>query len=149
MSFIEIVREWRSAFAPRLVLLGALIGFAAMCGLGRYVAGIDYHPNFVRLTQWDSPETKYYPTVNELIAIVRHEIKPGQILVIVGGNSVLRGVGQPPARIWTKRLQQELGGGYCVFNFAYDGSPAANGGAVVAEALRKEFPELFQEYTGR
>jgi hypothetical protein len=140
MSFLAIVREWRSAFAPRLVLLGALIGFAAMCGLGRYVAGIDYHPNFVRLTQWDSPEAKYYPTVNELIAIVRHEMKPGQILVIVGGNSVLRGVGQPPARIWTKRLQDELGSGYHVFDFSYDGSPAANGGAVVAEALRNQFP---------
>jgi hypothetical protein len=140
MTTLEIIREWRSHLAPRLVLVGAVVGFAAMCGLGRSIAQIDYHPNYVRLTQWDSPETKYYPTVNEMIAIVRQGMKPGQILVIIGGNSVLRGVGQPPARIWSKRLQDDLGSGYGVFNFAYDGSPPSNGGAVVAEALRQEFP---------
>jgi hypothetical protein len=140
MTLVEILREWRSQFSPRLVLVGAVAGFAAMCGLGRYVARVDYHPGFVRLTQWDSPEGKYYPTVDELIAIVRHQIKPGQILVVVGGNSVLRGVGQPADRIWSGRLQADLGDGYCVVNFAYDGSPPANGGAVVAEALRRAFP---------
>jgi len=140
MSPGEILREWRSNLAPRTVLLGALAGFGAMCVLGRYVAHLDYHPGFVRFTQWDSPESKYYPTVNEMIAIVRHEIKPGQILVIVGGNSVLRGVGQPPDRVWSKRLQENLGSGYYVVNFALNGSPPTNAGGVAAEALRKEFP---------
>jgi len=87
-----------------------------------------------------SPETKYYPTVNEMMAMVRARVKPGQILVIVGGNSVLRGVGQPPAQVWTKHLQENLGDGYCVINLAFNGSAITDGAAVVAEALRTEFP---------
>jgi hypothetical protein len=140
MTPSEIIRDWRANFAPRTVLAGALLGFAAMCGLGRYVARIDYHENFTRFTPWMSPDTKYYPTVNEMIAIVHHTIKPGQILVIIGGNSVIYGVGQPPGHVWSDILQKNLGSQYCVINFALRGAPPTNGGAVVAEALRKEYP---------
>lgn len=129
-----------SDLTPSIVLVGALAGFAAMGWLGRQAARRDYHDNFVRFTPWTAPDTKYYPTVNELMAIVRHEAKPGQILVIVGGNSVLLGVGQPPARIWTKRLQEKLGRRYCVLNFAFRGATPDDMGAVAAEALRQEYP---------
>jgi hypothetical protein len=141
MTPVEIVREWRANLAPRAVLAGIVLGFVAMCVLGRHVARIDYHPGFVRFNPSDAPDEKYYPTVNEMMAIVRQEIKPGQILVIVGGNSVLLGVGQPVAHIWTKQLQADLGDRYYVVNFAFRGAASTNCGAVVAEALRKEFPK--------
>ena len=142
MSPVEILGALRRLpLAPRSILLGAFIGFAAFCLLGRQAARTDEHKNFVRLTRYTSPETLYYPTVNELMAIVRARTKPGQILVIVGGNSVLRGVGQPADKIWTKRLQAELGAGYRVFNFAFNGSVITDGAAVVAESLRKEYPK--------
>jgi hypothetical protein len=141
MTPTETLREWRSNLVPRSVLLGAVLGFLAMCGLGRYVARIDYHPGFVRFNPSDAPDEKYYPTVNEMMAIVRHQIKPGQILVVVGGNSVLLGVGQPADHIWTKQLQADLGDRYFVVNFAFRGAASTNCGAVVAEALRKEFPK--------
>ena len=142
MSPVEILGALRRLpLAPRSILLGTFIGFAAFCLLGRQAARTDEHKNFVRLTRYTSPETLYYPTVNELMSIVRARTKPGQILVIVGGNSVLRGVGQPADKIWTKRLQAELGAGYAVFNFAFNGSSITDGAAVVAEALRNEFPK--------
>ncbi len=142
MTPVEIIRALRRvALSPRTVLLGVLIGFGALCVLGRKAAVTNVQKDFVRITQYISPETKYYPTVNEWISIVRERIKPGQILVIVGGNSVLRGLGQPRDKIWTKRLQTELGDGYCVINFAFNSSPATDGGAVIAEALYKEFPK--------
>jgi len=87
-----------------------------------------------------SPETKYYPTANEMMAIVRTKIKPNQILVVVGGNSVLRGVAQLPDQVWTSHLQEDLGDGYCVVNLAFNSSLITDGAAVAAEALRKEFP---------
>jgi hypothetical protein len=62
------------------------------------------------------------------------------VLVVIGGNSVLRGVGQPAGRIWTEALQANLGPGYSVVNFAFNGSSITDGAAVVAEALRREFP---------
>lgn len=123
-----------------MVIAGTVIGFIALCFLGRKAAVSSAHKDFVRLTQWVAPETKYYPTINELISIVRAAVKPGQILVIVGGNSVTRGVGQPRDKIWTKRLQADLGDGYCVVNLAFNGSVPTDGGAVVAEALRSDFP---------
>ncbi len=146
MSPREILRVWRAGLSPGIVLLGALAGFVGMCLLGRVVARQDYHDNFTRFTPWMAPDTKYYPTVNEMISIVRHQVKPGQILVIVGGNSVLLGVGQPPAHVWTQSLQRSLGDRYCVINLAFRGAHPTNCGAVVAEALRDEFPR--QIYIG-
>ncbi len=141
MRFLEFLAALRHfPLSPKILVVGVLIGFGTLCFLGRKAAVTDKHEGFVRLTQWVAPETKYYPTVNELMSIVRSAIKPDQILVIVGGNSVTRGVGQPADKIWTKRLQTLLGDGYCVVNLAFNGSLPTDGGAVVAEALRFEFP---------
>jgi hypothetical protein len=124
----------------RTLLLGVALGFVVTCLLGRRVSREDYHQNFLRFTEWISPETKYYPTIDEMMAIVRHRARPDQILVIIGGNSVLRGVGQPPDHLWSKRLQENLGDGYCVINFAFNSSLPTDGAAVLAESLRKEYP---------
>jgi len=98
------------------------------------------HHHFVRFTRYTSNETKYYVTVNEMMAVVRTKMKPGQILVVVGGNSILRGVAQAPEQVWTQRLQENLGPGYCVVNFAFNASLITDGASVAAEALRDEFP---------
>ncbi len=141
MSPVEIIRALRRvALSPRTVLVGVVIGFGALCVLGRQAALENGHPGFVRFSRHTSPETKYYPTVNEMMAIVRAKIKPQQILVVVGGNSVLRGVAQLPEQIWTKHLQENLGDGYCVANLAFNSSLITDGAAVAAEALRQEFP---------
>lgn len=140
MTTVEIFRQLRSSFAPKMVIAGVIAGFGLMCLLGRQAAKRDDHPGFLRFYRSMSPEWKYYPTINEMMAIVRTKAKPDQILVIVGGNSVMRGVGQPPDQVWTNYLQKELGDGYCVINFAFNGSGITDGGAVLAEALRKEYP---------
>jgi hypothetical protein len=123
------------------VLIGIVVGFAIMSGLGRWAAHQRYHPNFVRLSPWASPATKYEPTVAELITIVRQQAKPGTILVICGGNSVFYGAGQPSAKVWTKYLQQELGARYSVVNLALPGASFNDCGAVIAESLRQEYPQ--------
>ena len=128
------------SFAPRTVIAGVVFAFVALCFMGREAATKNVHKDFVRFTQYIAPDTKYYATVNEMTSIVRERIKPGQILVVVGGNSVLYGVGQPRDKIWTKALQAELGDAYLVVNFAFRGSLPTDGAAVAAEALRNEFP---------
>lgn len=141
MTVVEIFRQLRSGFVPRTVICGVAAGFLIMCVLGRQAARQDLHKNFVRFTQWIGPETKYYPTVNEMMAIVRTKAKPDKILVVIGGNSVFRGVGQPADHLWSKRLQENLGDAYCVVNFAFNGSGITDGAAVLAEALRDEYPK--------
>jgi hypothetical protein len=131
------IPRWFHPWSFLAGLAGALV-LLAVTGvwLGRH----DRHPDFTRFHPLISPEGNYYPTIAEMCAIVRARCRPDQVLVIVGGNSIFYGVGQPPAKMWTRRLQELLGERYCVINFAFRGSSASDGGALVAEVLRAEFP---------
>jgi hypothetical protein len=126
--------------AARTVLLGAVLGFGLLCVLGRQAARENHFQNFVRFMRWTAPDTKYYPTVGEMMSIIRAQTKPDQVLVVVGGNSVLRGVGQTAEQVWTRALQENLGPRFSVVNLAFDASGITDGAAVAAEALRQEFP---------
>jgi hypothetical protein len=125
---------------PGWFLAGLALGLGGLAWAGLVAARTDYHPGFVRFSLPIAPETSYYPTLNEMKAIVRSRCRRDQVLVIVGGNSILLGVWQPVADLWTKRLQDLLGDRYCVLNFAFRGAAPTDGGAVVAEALRREYP---------
>lgn len=125
---------------PWWFLSGFAIGLGCLAYSGWRISGTDYHPGFLRFHSMISPEGSYYPTLDEMCAIVRAKCRPDQVLVVVGGNSILLGVWQKSEDLWSERLQKLLGDKYCVVNFAYRGASPADGGAVVAEALRTEFP---------
>jgi hypothetical protein len=125
---------------PRWFLIGLAVGLGSLAWSGWKISRTDYHPGFTRFHSLISPEGNYYPTLDEMCAIVRAKCRPDQILVIVGGNSILLGVWQRGEDIWSKRLQELLGDRFCVINFAFRGGSPTDGGAVVAEALRREFP---------
>lgn len=127
-------------FRPLGFLVGMAIGLVACSLFARWVSARGYHDTFTRFHVRISPEAHYYPTIEEMRGIVRSRCKPNQILVIVGGNSIFQGVGQPVGKLWTEELQRLLGPGYCVINFALRGALCTDGGAYVAESLRNEFP---------
>ena len=130
----------RPFFKPWTLLLGFVAGLVLLSFAGRTVIKRDLHPNAVRFHPMIAPDSQYEPTMGEMRAFVRARSRPDQILVIVGGNSILLGVGQPADRVWTKRLQEILGDRYAVVNLAFRGSSPTDGGAFVAESLRGEFP---------
>jgi hypothetical protein len=136
------VRETPRAFRPRAFLLGLAAGLLAGVLAGHWAARNHAHPAFVRFAPRISPEGNYYPTLDEMRAVVRARVAAGQVPVIVGGNSVFQGVGQPADRIWTLELQRLLGPRFVVVNLALRGSSIVDGGAVVAESLQGEFPGL-------
>jgi len=115
-------------------------GLGALSWMGWRDGHTDFHPNYARIYPAISPETNYYPTLDEMISIVRARCRHDQVLVIVGGNSILEGVWQPVEDLWSARLQELLGDRYCVINFAFRGGSPTDGGAVVAEVLRREYP---------
>lgn len=130
----------RPFFKPWTLLLGFVAGLALLSFAGRTVIKRDLHPTAVRFHPMIAPDSQYEPTMGEMRAFVRARCRPDQILVVVGGNSILLGVGQPADRVWTKRLQELLGDRYAVVNLAFRGSSPTDGGAFVAESLRDEFP---------
>ncbi len=131
-------RSW--FFRPRTFLAGLAAGLVLCSVVGRTVSHRGYHTAFTRFHQVISPEAQYYPTLGEMCGIVRMRCRPDQVLVIVGGNSVFNGVGQPAEKMWTVELQRRLGDRYVVLNFAFRGALCTDGGAVVAEVLRREYP---------
>lgn len=130
----------RTFFKPWTLLAGFVLGLSLLAWAGRQVENKDLHPDAVRFHPMIAPESQYEPTMAEMRAFVRARCRPDQILVIVGGNSILLGVGQPADRIWTKRLQELLGDRFAVVNLAFRGASPTDGGALVAESLRTEFP---------
>ena len=132
--------ETSAWFRPKAFLLGLALGLALCSALARAVSHRGYHEVFTRFHPVISPEAQYFPTLEEMCGIVRMRCRPEQVLVVVGGNSVFEGVGQPAEKLWTAELQRLLGERFVVVNFAFRGALCTDGGAVVAEALRKEYP---------
>lgn len=120
---------------------GVVAAVVLLTVAGRRSAEHNFHPGFTRFHRDIAPDTKYYPTVREMMAIARERAAGGKILVIVGGNSILYGVGQPASHVWTEQLQRELGPNFAVVNFAMRGAGVTDCAAVVAEALRNECPK--------
>lgn len=127
-------------FQPLTLLAGVVLGLLALAWAGRAVTQRNWHRDFQRFHPLIAPETSYQPTIAEMQAIVRSKCRPDQILVVVGGNSIFQGVGQPVEKLWTRRLQELLGDRYAVVNLAFRGSSPTDGGTLVAESLRDEFP---------
>ncbi len=127
-------------FRPRTFLVGLLAGLVLCSAIARTVSQRSYHRGFLRFFPAISPEAQYYPTIEEMRGIVRTACRPDQVLVVVGGNSIFNGVGQPPEKLWTVELQRLLGDRYGVVNLAFRGAMCTDAGAAVAESLRHEFP---------
>lgn len=120
-----------------LLLAGILAGFLGATWHGHLAARYSKPDNFRRFHQRISPDALFYPpyAMLENLALARWE--PGKVLVIIGGNSILNGVGQPENVVWSRRLQDLLGVRYVVVNLAFRSAYPAQAGAVVAEALQR------------
>ena len=123
---------------------GILLGFAGAVLAGRQAAGYSKPDRFRRFHPNLSLESHFYPPFSMLENVALARWQPGRTLVIVGGNSVFHGVGQPADEVWTLRLQEQLGDRYVVVNLAFRGAFPSEAGALVAEALlRRGLPVIY------
>jgi hypothetical protein len=139
--------------SPRLralfLLLGIAAGFFAAVRLGHDAAGYSKPSNFKRLHQRISPEAAFYPPFAMLENLALAHWRPGLTVVIVGGNSILQGVGQNEHELWSLRLQTLLGDRYVVVNLSLRGAYPSEGGALVAESLvRRGIPVIYVANSG-
>lgn len=126
----------------RWFLMGIAIGFATCCLLGRQAGRRNFYEHFLRFNPYISAWGKYYPTMAQMRQIVLAECPRDKILVIIGGNSVFYGAGQPDELVWTKSLQQKLGDRYHVVNFALQASLPPGPAILVAESLSGTYPKV-------
>jgi hypothetical protein len=133
-----------SRLSSWLLLLGILAGFLGAAWQGRLAAGYSKPDNFRRFHQRISPDASFYPPYAMLETLALARWSPGKTLVIIGGNSILNGVGQPAGDVWSQHLQAQLGDAYVVVNLALRGAAAAQGAALVAESLlRRGLPVIY------
>lgn len=127
-----------------LLLGGILTGFLGATWQGHLASAYSKPDGFRRFHQRISPDTIYYPPYAMLENLALARWSPGKTLVIIGGNSILNGVGQPANEVWSLRLQEQLGDSYVVVNLAFRGSSPTQAAALVAESLvRRGLPVLY------
>jgi hypothetical protein len=142
LDSFDFFRWFHSKVRARVFFLGALLAFIGCTIGGQLIKPSDIFRDFHRFHQGIEPVSSFYPTISELKNIVTSRVSPGQTLVIIGGNSVLNGVGQPVTKLWSARLQELLGKQFCVINLAFPGGEPFDGSYFLAEALRKQYPKL-------
>lgn len=127
---------------PKYFFLGVIVSFSLCCITGFIVSKKAWFNQFSRFILPIVPQTLYYPTANELLETVRHMADHNQILVVIGGSSILRGCGQDPDELWSTELQRLLGNRFKVINFATDAATPYSFGGVAFRMLRKEYPKI-------
>lgn len=123
---------------------GFLCCFLALVAAGQYTANINTLPGVKRFYQQISLEGQFYPTARQVWRLALSQVRRDKVNVIVGGSSVLHGVGQPAGATVADRLQEALGDGYVVLNLATRGGRLTGLGLFIAERLLKEgYPIVF------
>lgn len=90
-----------------------------------------------------SPEGYVYPTLDNLLQYVRERAPHNKNLILVAGSSILVGVGQQEANLWTKRLQEELGDSYAVVNVSFRAARFNSVGLPLLEILSNEYERCY------
>ncbi len=122
---------------PRLFLTSLVVGFVLSALLGYLSTKKPLFQDFVRIHQLIGSESLFNVTALQARRLVE-DVPRNKILVIIGGDSRLNGVGQTPPGIWSKRLQARLGSDYRVINLALRSGAPNLFGSFVAEAMIKE-----------
>jgi hypothetical protein len=135
-------RRRRRFLRPNAFFLGIACSFLTCCVAGRVVSRHNIFQDFQRFHVYLNPSTYFYPTASEVLELGRAELPADKIAVVIGGNSVLYGVGQMPDEVWTRKLQARLGDEYRVLNLGLWGAYPAEFGATAADMLRADHPRL-------
>ena len=118
-----------------LLIAGIMTGFCAAAWQGNLASTYSKPDGFIRFHQRISPDAIFYPPYAMLESLALAHWQRGKTLVIIGGNSIMNGVGQPKDDVWSLRLQEQLGDRYVVVNLAFRGAYPTQGAALVAESL--------------
>jgi hypothetical protein len=132
----------RRLLTPLPFFVGMILGLALCCWAGRKAPKAFVFHHFQRFYRAIDPESNYFPTALQVRALARQQLPPDKIAVIIGGSSILQGVGQAAKDLWTVRLQELLGDDYRVLNLAMPGGAPNEYGQLAAEMLCRDHPKI-------
>lgn len=129
-------------FPQSYFFIGIFIGIF-ICSLAGYCISkkARFH-QFNRFFYAIDPETNYYPTPDELLITASRKVAKNQTLVLIGGSSVFRGVGQNGFELWSKDLQKILGDNFKVINYANNSASFPSFAGVVFRTLVEQYPRI-------
>ena len=134
----------RLKLRPRAFLAGFVAGLGFLALLGGSIDVVRFRDGFSRFHFYISAESGYFPTLRQIQSLVDAPQGRGKIHVIIGGSSVLHGVGQHQTAIWSNILQQKLGERFRVLNLALRaGSPHHFGNIGAEILLRSNRPVIY------
>lgn len=81
-------------------------------------------------------------TSSQVQSFINKTCDKNQILVVIGGSSVVFGSGMPIRYLWTKSLQNHLGSKFCVVNMASPAGPFVGYGSVAFEMSLGKFKDV-------
>lgn len=127
---------------PAPYFAGVLLGISLAAWAGSWAARQDVYGDRSRFFFQISSEGNVFPTLENLRQFVRGKADPDKILVLVGGSSVMLGVGQTNDQLWTDELQRVLGGQFCVVNVGFRAAFFMSAAVPLAESLAAEYPRI-------
>jgi len=133
------IRQWLS---PKIFFLGILIGFSICIILGIIVSRHDKLHHFTRFFYGIQPQQQFFPTNFELLNTALHKVNKNKILVLIGGSSIFKGVGQNKNELWSLRLQKLLGDRFSVLNYAIDSATLPDFGGVAFRILKNHYHKI-------
>jgi hypothetical protein len=126
----------RRGLRPLPFFMGLIVTLAALSWAGATVRSERLVDGFVRFHHLMNVVTGYFATARQVRAVVERAAQSNpKVLVIVGGSSTFHGAGQHASLIWTRFLQEHLGSGFRVINFAQMAGGGVDFGNIAAELL--------------
>jgi hypothetical protein len=134
----------RVKLRPLPFLAGFVAGLVFLSLLGALINVVRFRDGFSRFHFYISAESGYFPTLRQIQSLIDAAEGRGKIHVIIGGSSVLHGVGQHHTAIWSNILQRKLGERFRVLNLAMRAGSPNHFGNIGAEILiRSNRPVIY------
>ena len=120
-------------------VLGFIFTLITIAQLGHMTLTKPQFPGLKRFWMYQSPSANFFPTAKQLEVWAIQQIPDkSKEVVVVGGSSVLMGVGQPVEMSIAEELQYVLGNDFKVLNLALRGGATFGQGEYISNSLVKK-----------
>ena len=145
LNFLSL-KNYSSSHKKRFIifLTALILTFVFLIFLGHRTIKQNTFEGVLRFHDSISPSGDYFPTARQVWQYVIKKAKKDKINVIIGGSSVMYGLGQPQGVTIADKLQEKLGPNYLVINLATKGGSIMGQGLIFSMLLKElNYPVIY------